>query len=187
MVQTLQPTSDVQTASWDTPIWSTVDGAYDTVAVTQKAVGEGIVALGSPAATPGSGDHILRWASWISKSGSTITVNLYQGTTLIASADSSDTSNAAKSYTLTSGEVANITDYSALRIGVDVESYGGKGATMNWSWAQLEVPDGLFGGSEFKTWSGSQWVAGKLKRWTGSAWEAAQVQRYNGSSWEDVP
>ena len=45
----------------------------------------------------------------------------------------------------------------------------------------------VFLGSTFMTWTGSQWVAGKLKRYDGASWQPAQVQRWNGSAWENVP
>jgi len=105
--------------------------------------------------------HIIRWrhaqadsdaGTPAPSSGGTATshtVELYQGTTLIATAASnlttSEGSFADASYTLSTTEASNITDYSALRIYFYLDGSGGAPAnrrSVAISWMEMEIPDG---------------------------------------------
>lgn len=105
-------------------------------------------------------DHIVRWrqaqadsdaGTPAPSSGGTATsydAFLYQGGTLIATMRSGDPSNEGsfleETYTLTSGEADNITNYADLRVRFDF--VGGGGPTANRrgvavSWIELEIPN----------------------------------------------
>ena len=191
-MQLLLPDADISAGPWDAPMWSVVN-TDDGDSISAAGTGEGIVGLPVPPATPGpvgqGVNPIVYWKAYMSKSGSILRVRLYEGSTVMwTSFQLTDTSPVLQSEGVAIYEVlGEQPDYSDLRIGVEVESYGGKGARLYCEYLALAVPDAPFEGSQFRTWDGSQWVAGKLKRYDGSSWQPAQVQRWNGSAWENVP
>lgn len=85
--------------------------------------------------------HVVRyWGARNSAFGTAnVTVSLYQGATLIASKAESYTSSTPelRSFTLTTGEAANITDYTDLRIRF---TGPGVGSAHRFYWAEVEVP-----------------------------------------------
>lgn len=78
-----------------------------------------------------------------------VTVDLYQGSTLIATSGAlTATGWADASFTLTSGEAATITNYSDLRVRITQSASGGSPANRRGgavSWVELEVPDVVIG------------------------------------------
>lgn len=84
-----------------------------------------------------------------------IQVELYQGTTLIATvfsqANTTDNAWSTQSYTLSTTEANNITDYTDLRLRFTYWGSGGgnpnsrRGAAC--SWAEMQVPDAPVGGN----------------------------------------
>lgn len=117
-------------------------------------------AIGTVTDPVSSANHIVRWkqaqadsnAGTVAPSSggtnSTYSAWLYQGTTLIATLRTTDAHNESsfleETYTLTSGEADNITDYTDLRFRITF--FGTGGAPNNrragaCSWMQWEVPD----------------------------------------------
>jgi hypothetical protein len=150
-------------------------GANNTAAVLE-------VGLGNPSGTPGSGTTTVRYrvaktnAGVLDGGGNavTVTVGVYQGTTLIA-ADTPRTANgtwAGYSYT---PDMSGVTDWSDLRLRFTTSASGGSPAARRGgavSWAEIEAPDapaGITGtmaatetGSDTLSGSGGVVVAGTL-------------------------
>lgn len=165
MAQFARPSSDITNTSFTgTPVntagnlWQNVDesaannsdfnyGANNTAAVYETSLS----AVTNPNNTA---NHIIRYSVAKTKAGVVdgagtavnITVELYQGTTLIASDTAKTTTGTWTSYsfTLTSAQAAAITDYSDLRLRFTTTLSGGTTANRRGgavSWAELEVPD----------------------------------------------
>lgn len=166
MAQNVYPTSDVQN-NWASGGFGDIDeGATPsdsdfTYTVDNPIPGTGNsgwleVHIGDPDTPEFDTGHIVRWRHALidggvvassDGTGCDITVSLVQGTTVIASkflALDGVWSWTADSFTLTTGEAANITDYPNLRIRFDAD--GGAGSPGNRrgagiSWAELETGD----------------------------------------------
>lgn len=110
--------------------------------------------LSNPGGTPGSGTSTVRYrgakltsaGSALSSDGRTVTltVHIYQGTTLIASDTARTLGGAWTAYSFTPN-LSGVTDWNDLRIRCDWSGSGGGGSTNDRcgavSWAELEAPD----------------------------------------------
>lgn len=159
--QTLTPDGNITTTSFtggfadiDEATASDTDFAYSA----NNTNGTLEVSLSNPGTTPGSGSVTVYYRSAqidsdagggpVPDSGgnaASISVSLVQGTTVI-STDTSRTQEGSwtdHSWTLTSGEQANITDYNDLRIRFSTSGSGGPAASRRGygvSWAKVVVP-----------------------------------------------
>jgi hypothetical protein len=156
MVQFGRPISDIATNSWTAaPLWSKLDEVSfsdaDFVESANNANTTAEIAL-SALGDPNSGaGHVVRYRYAISATGGNsrdITVQLYQGGTLIAAGTTrtpTATAYAADSFTLTAGEADAITSYADLRLRLVAGGTTGGGPSgrrsVRVSWAELEVPD----------------------------------------------
>ena len=159
MAQFGRPISDVSTGSWTTtPLYSDIDeaSASETDYVSSSADPSSDtfeVALTSSLSDPASSSsHTFRFRHELTESGggsgttNDLTVSLIENTTVIASTTVNPVKNVwnSASYTLTSGEADNITDYTDLRLRfVANKTGGGKASTLHISWAEFEVPDAV--------------------------------------------
>jgi hypothetical protein len=167
MSQILIPTSDVANSnirySSGTSAYALLNTGYTSGYIYGPAASEtydsgyATMHITDPAGTPGAGDVILSGYVKSSSSGrGTVTLSLYQGTTLIAGVTLSSltTSFANRTYTLTSAEKAAITNWADLRIKVTVVHNYYKSGDSNiqydtyCAYCQLEVPDAAAGGPE---------------------------------------
>ncbi len=166
MAQNVYPTSDV-TNEWASGGFADIDEgatpndsdfAYSIDKPTDDIFEVHLGDPGDPAIGTG---HIIRyhWATVdggvLSGDGTAVTqtYNLYQGTTLISTGtgNTHTTNNATwqtASFTLSTAEADNITDYTDLRLRVVASGGGGspadrRGAAV--SWAELETPDASSG------------------------------------------
>lgn len=154
MTQTLVPSADVSNAgSWTTaPLWSSIDDPNDLTPadiITKANKTTGACRVGPLVSTSGtvvdpvsSTSHILKLdGAKVGTNAVTLTVSLYQGTTLITSglAVTLTTSYALYSYTLSAAEADAITNYADLRIDINCTAAGtSSGARVSSAW--LEVP-----------------------------------------------
>jgi hypothetical protein len=154
MAQFLRPDSDVTTTNWTrstgtnsyfTYIDEVVADSTDYVQ-TQIQAANFEVGLSNPTTPLNAGNHIVRVRAWSLGSGAAErhTVLLLQGTTTIATpvnnATLTRTTPTTTTYTLTSGEVAAITDYTNLRLRFSAGTLAA-GETYRVGWAELEVPN----------------------------------------------
>ena len=154
MAQFLRPDGDVSANGWSpTPLYAEIDEVTasdaDLISAIPNTDGDAEMTLSSPATTPSvDTGHIVRWrmrANKTNKPGQ-LAVAIYQGTTLIredtydAQADLT-TAFADYSYTLTTGEAGNITDYTDLQIHFN-QTLATAGNFFDVSWMEMEVPDG---------------------------------------------
>lgn len=144
MAQYGRPISDIALGSWTTaPLWSKLDEVtaddadYIGTSVNNTICKLGLTSLTDPVS---SSNHIIRYRHTKSGAGtSTTTIDLYQGTTLIASQAVADTTSWVTSvYTLSAAEADAITDYSALRIWFTASVAFANGRV---SWCVFECPD----------------------------------------------
>jgi len=160
MAQFARPTSDV-TNAWASGGWAEIDEVTPSdsdFAYTIDNPNSNLeVHLGDPTDPTVHTGHVVKWrhvlidggvAASSAGTGCDLTVTLVQGATSIASkaliALDTVTSWTEDSFTLTTGEAANITDYTDLRLRFAAKGGGGapgdrRGAGV--SWAVLEVPD----------------------------------------------
>ena len=148
MTQYAYPTSDVNNSgAWTTePLYNKIDeepySDSDLVQSPQSAADKAFtVGLGSLTDPGVHTDHTVRIRALVGTSG-TFKFELLQGATVIhdSGALSLTTSFAEYNFTLSAGEAANITDYTALRVRVTaVTTYATKYQQV--SWVRLEVPD----------------------------------------------
>ena len=154
-----RPDGSVSDGNWtSTPLWEKIDDAIpnDTESVQSEndpsndIMEVSLTDLTDPAISTG---HIvrIRMEKGQSGGGSPGTVNaivdLYQTTTLIATNTFSAVANglATFSFTLSSGEADNITDYDALRVRVDADkSAGARTSWLEVSGIEFETPSGAF-------------------------------------------
>lgn len=149
MSQYLRPASDISRSYVDSPAWSKVDeetpsdGDYISVN-TYDVNGYALMSLSYPSENPGDGDVIIRFRGFAEDTGCHLYAELLQGSTVIATtqviSDTGSTNFVTYSYTLTSTEKGNITDYTDLRLKVCMKSNN----TFNYtrcSWVEVEVPD----------------------------------------------
>jgi hypothetical protein len=154
MAQFLRPSSDVTTTNWtrsagSSDYWTYIDettaDSSDYVQTQTQAAGLE-VGLSTVSIPQNRANHIVRLQAWAlgSAAGERQTVLLLQGATTIATVVNNAviTRNTPTSltYTLTSGEANNITDYSDLRLRFTAGTLAG-GETYRVSWAEMEVPD----------------------------------------------
>lgn len=117
-----RPASDVSAGSWAPSTGTTLAGvldeatASDTDYITASGTTPCTIAL-NPVTTPSAGTtKTVKVRAWSPTSGS-VTVELLQNTTVIASwAQALTTSATTYAFNLTSTQAGNITDYSALRV-----------------------------------------------------------------------
>lgn len=153
MAQFARPNSDITTTSWTPSTGTTIYQCIDesTASDTDYGTGTGtaselIVGLSSVLDPGSSSGHIvrLRAMSTGSGAGEKWTVELYQGTSLIATiisnAPMSRNSFGDTSYTLTSGESDSITNYGDLRLRF-VPTTMGASESIVLSFAEMEFPD----------------------------------------------
>lgn len=117
-----RPTSDVSAGSWTPSTGTSLAGvldettASDTDYITASGTTPCTLAL-NPVTTPGAGTtKTVKVRAWSPTNGS-VTVELLQNTTVIASWTQALTTSATTySFNLTSTQAGNITDYSVLRV-----------------------------------------------------------------------
>lgn len=153
-IQTGTPTGDVSTGSWDdeTPggaLYDSIDEASadgDTTYIVDAATNTTAEVSFSSLTDPGvdTGHEIHIWIRSIgSKGPEKLDVALYQSTTLIeefANQSNNSATYAEKTLALSEANVANITDYSDLRIRMTGDSIG-SGEEMRVTKAELQIPD----------------------------------------------
>lgn len=183
MTQYARPSSDISTSNWTTtPLYQKIDEAsYDDGDYIQSTGGSGTYTCEvklSSVTDPQTGDsHVVKWRGIKAGPGSnTVQTRLYiyQGTTLIATSGqySEGTSFAEHSYTLTSGEANNITDYTDIRFRIEAVISGSGNQYARVSWAELGVPDA---GTD-TTDTAPAWMRGKiLTTSTKSAWLKGKI------------
>jgi len=148
VTQYAYPTSDVNNSgAWTTePLYNKIDEepysdadyVQSPQSAADKAFTVGLGSLTDPGVHTG---HTVRIRALVGTSG-TFKFELLQGATVIhdSGALSLTTSFAEYNFTLSAGEAANITDYTALRVRVTaVTTYATKYQQV--SWVRLEVPD----------------------------------------------
>lgn len=117
---------------------------------------------------------------------------LYQGGTIIQTLATGVLTGAWTTavYNITEGNAANITDYSDLRVRVDIPTGpGGPGANRRGvavSWVEMELPDAPIYGGIFKRWDGGAWVKAKVMVYNGAGWDPTVIEVWNGSDWDFV-
>jgi hypothetical protein len=149
MTQYMRPISDINTG-W-TPDPPTAGKRYVCIDEEVPDDSDSILAianyyqeckLSAPADTPSSGECVLKFRASRDLSG-TITPSIRQGATIIktGSAVSPSSFPTFTQYTLTlsAAEMANITDWSDVRVRFAASTSGWCGVYV--SWAVLEVPD----------------------------------------------
>lgn len=143
MTQYARPDSDISTGSWtSTPLYQSIDEETASDAdYIQSTTNSDTCEIGLSTVTDpsSSSNHIIKYRARKAGQGG-LTVYLFDGTTQIASHTPTLTTVFADySYTLTSGEADNISDYSDLRLKFtcSVGLFGGSGV----SWADFEIPD----------------------------------------------
>lgn len=145
MTQYMRPNSDINTG-WSTSganRWSVIDEAvldnYDYISTASNAYQE--CKLSAPADTPASGGGTLKFVAARDSTG-TITPSIRQGSTVIkaGSAVSPMTVPSFKQYSLTlsAAEMANITDWTDVRVRFTAVTSANVYVTQ----AFFEVPDG---------------------------------------------
>ncbi len=179
--QYMRPASDeAQSGNWKNETGGTV--LYTSIDESAVAISDGDyvwhdnvagseyfeVGLSDPGATPGSGDHIIRWrvAQIAGAKIGVVACELYQGGPSVIASDEQTltTSYTTFEYTLLSSEVNNITDYTDLQFRFVVIDVSGTGAPPDpsISWAEFEVPDATTLGvilldasatSDYTTWA----------------------------------
>ena len=147
MSQYVYPTSDIENSGvWTIePLWSKVDeqpySDADYVQAPQNAVNLAFtVGLGAPLDPANHTGHTLRIRAKCNVARA-FKFELLQTSTVIHDSGSTNlmTSFAEYSFTLTEGEAASITDYTALRVRVTaITTYAGEYEQV--SWIRLEVP-----------------------------------------------
>lgn len=153
MAQYGRPDSDVSfDACWSgTYLYIDEETYSDSDYLTCDMATNGDAEVGlSNVTDPASGSgHTVRFRAWQQNTVNqrTLQVELLQGSTVIStySAFNLPTSATSYSWTLTSTEADNITDYTDLRLrftaGGNVDPPGKNQAAVYVSWAELEVPD----------------------------------------------
>ena len=151
MAQFARPDSDLSTGGWtaqgQTNLYECVDEETandDTdyiLAEGDTTCELGLSDVNDPNSSTG---HIIRFRikSTGSKAPERCQVDLYQGTTLIASTGTQSSRDAYSSfeYTLTAIEADSIGNYADLRFKI-ISSNLDTGETMRCTWVELEVPD----------------------------------------------
>ncbi len=154
MSQTIRPDADVQVATWQSSIAPYNSGLYSRIDETSVNANEYvwgtpdsgvyICSLSNPAQTPeATGTHTIRVNArkYSNQSTMQLKVSLYQTNTLISEETFTlTTSDAFYNFDLTSGEVATISDYNALRLRFDLTGSDSTRAAQV-SWAEVELPD----------------------------------------------
>jgi len=205
MAQFLRPSSDITNPGTWTGDYTDIneaspdDGDYGVSDDRTAVIYETLLDTGAiPTVDTG---HIVRIRHAKSDTGvppstngnsQTVDFYLYQGGTIIQTLATGVTLGAwtTANYNITEGNAANITDYSDLRVRVDVPQ-GGGGAPGNRrgcavSWVEMEIPDGpVYDGGIFKRYDGS-WVKAKVMVYNGASWDPAVVKKWSGSAWEEV-
>jgi len=146
MAQYARPNSDVAAGSWTPSTGATLYGyideeSYSDIDYIQVANANSTCEIGLSSVTDpeSSSNHIVRYRARKAGNGA-LTVYLFDGATQIASQTPTlTTSIQAFSFTLSSGEADNISDYSDLRLKF-AGSYVIVGGVAV-SWAEFEVPD----------------------------------------------
>jgi hypothetical protein len=146
MAQTGRPASDITTGSWGTaPLWSKINEDSDAVYIsTTAAASTGEVKLGTLSTPIGEG-HVVTIRAYAAGSGAAERLNtwgLYQGSTAIATLNSSITRNSFNAYTITlsSAQIAAITNYTDLRVRFTAAQAAGE--TLRVSNITFVIPDG---------------------------------------------
>lgn len=157
MAQFLRPSSDISLGGWSdnlggtTNIYTVIDevsasdtdfiktGNNPTAQIYECGLSSGI--------TPATNGHTVRYR-YRKQGGKTanIIITLRQGTTVIKSQahNGIGTSWTPNSFTLSGAEIANITDYTNLNVQIQGDaSGGGATTTVQLSWLEFEIPDGL--------------------------------------------
>lgn len=112
------------------------DSDYISVALTNKIQ---MCGLSTPGDTPGSGGGTLRYRAKAGSSGKVVIVRVYCGGTQIKSVSQSlTTSYATYTLSLSEAEMANITDWTTVRVYMATD---GSFGTRYVSWVEFEVPD----------------------------------------------
>jgi hypothetical protein len=153
MAQFGRPASTIAAGSWTVTgaatLWEAIDetSASDSDYIqggsTATTARIGLSSVTDPAASTG---HVVRYRGQSNGSSTPerITVELRQGTTLIATVSSSYNITRGSpenvSYTLTGTEADSITNYATLELRFIVATLGG-GETLQVFWAELEVPN----------------------------------------------
>lgn len=154
MAQFARPDTDVSKTNWTgvgdtTNLYENVnevsasDSDYNTSSTDEAILEFNLTSVTDP---ENHASHVVRWRWQVSGGGGpkeSGSVFLYEGGTLRATCADQATlpdSWTSDSYTLTTGEASNISDYSDLRIRFQVKAIGG-GESMQVSWAELEVPE----------------------------------------------
>lgn len=121
VVQLIRPTSDITSGAWTPSTGSTLYGVldetpYDDVDfITTSSSSTCEVKYNAGTDPVSSTGHIIRYRA--KGTNGTLTVSLYQGTTLIATQTPTlTTSYQTFTMTLSSGEANSITDYTDLRL-----------------------------------------------------------------------
>jgi hypothetical protein len=153
MAQFGRPTSTVTTGSWaatggPASLWDCLNESSfsdsDYIRSSGASASACEVAISSLTAPTDKTNHIIRIRMRAAGSGGAenLQVALYQGATLIAQSgnlSNRSASFAERTFTLTSTQAGNITDYSNLRIRL-IPSHA-NGETIDVSWAEFETPD----------------------------------------------
>jgi len=162
VVQIVRPSSDVSSTNW-TGTYADIDetssnGDSDFIYTPDKPNSGDyhIVHLGNPTDPEVHTGHTVRWDACQVDGGSPqasggndalLDVALVHGALQVihneTSIDPADGTWTAGSFTLTTGEAGNITDYSDLRLRFNAHSSGGNPASrrgIGVSWAEFEVP-----------------------------------------------
>ena len=131
----LVPDSDIDDGNWVNEVSGT--NLYPSIADENNAtyvwIDGGVVSdafevgLSNPSGSVPAGKHVIHWVieNIDAASTPTVKVQLYQNTTLIAERSQEFVYADGEIeifYELTSGEIANITDYSALKFKVTIEA-----------------------------------------------------------------
>ena len=163
-IQFARPDSDITVGGWTiTPLFQKLDEVTrsDADFITSPIdpssptndVEIGLSGVTDPATGTG---HTLRYTFRFSGAGSgvTLTVQLRQGATIIASFDEGSITNTAfiqRDRTLTTAQADSITDYNDLRIRY-LPGTVDEDEEMEWSWCEFEVPGAPLAGGNDTAW-----------------------------------
>ena len=165
MAQFARPNSDTTVGSWTwnggpTSLWDCINESSpsdsDYIDGNATASSENRIELGTVTDPSIGTGHIIRvrWQAYGSGGPERISLDLYEGTTLIVAAFGNYAPGRAwlsDSYTLLAAEADAITDYTNLNIRFTVDAGGGSEG-IQVSWCELEVPDAAAGPEDMLPW-----------------------------------
>lgn len=152
MAQYLRPDEDISVGVWSSsPLYAKIDESTandsDSISTYNAGVAETcIVGLSDGSDPSGEGHHLrFRHKCSLATPSRTLTAYLRQGTTVIASKAVTPTRAGwvTDTLTLSSAQIANITDYTDLNIQFTCSAATSN--TVSVSWAEFEIPDAATG------------------------------------------